>query len=165
MVIRWISRLTKRWQTGTFCRIEGMNLIANELKDLGAWTYEDEVIVRAGGRKSGVFREKAVARVHGVSTGQPGHANDLFHCEVRAHRMSAFANLVTLVGLLAVHRISVFEREDRDRSNVELVRGAKGSNRYFAAIGDEEFTNHGVSESLGCREPKCVHAYTKSMNG
>jgi hypothetical protein len=56
--------------------------------------------------------------------------------------MSDLADLVGLVGLEAMLRVAVLVRIHRDGADTQFVRGAKGADRDFTTVGDENFVDH-----------------------
>ena len=67
--------------------------------------------------------------------------------------MTTFANLVALVGLLAVQRIPIFEGEDGDRRDTKFVGGTKRPYRNLAPVRDQQFSNHATLMKRGNFRP------------
>ncbi len=56
--------------------------------------------------------------------------------------MAQFADLVGLIGLLAMQGVAVLIGVHRDRIDAEFVGGPEGSNGNLAAVGDQDLGEH-----------------------
>ena len=61
--------------------------------------------------------------------------------EVRPKGVAAFSYFVALVSLLAMERVAVLVREDRDRRVTKLVDGAKSPDRDLAPVRDQHLAH------------------------
>nr|RZI37400.1 hypothetical protein BJQ95_00159 [Cryobacterium sp. SO1] len=120
----------------------GGDLVAGHFEHVRARADEGD----AGGLgrfgELGVLGEESVAGVDGVGAALPGHPDDLGDIQVGAHRVTRFADLVGLVGLQPVQRVTVFEREDRDGFRSQFIGGAECADCYLSTVGDEDFSEH-----------------------
>jgi hypothetical protein len=103
---------------------------------------EGQTVFGGLSREFGVFTEETVARVNSVGPGVEGDANDFVDVEVSTEGMTLFTNQVGLIGLHAVKRIAILVGVDGYRLCPEFNRGPKGSNRYFATVGNKNFRKH-----------------------
>ncbi len=62
--------------------------------------------------------------------------------------MTDLTDLVRLVRLQAVHRVAVFVREHRNGPGTQFVGGTERADGDFAAVGDEDFGEHGKQSTL-----------------
>ena len=76
---------------------------------------------RARGGQVGVLRQEPVPRVDGIRAGRPGGVDDRLHRQVGADGVTGFPDLVGLVGLGAMHRVSVLHRIHRHGADPQLV--------------------------------------------
>ena len=85
---------------------------------------------------------------HPVRTGLLCHPHYFFYVQVSPDGVALFANQVGLVRFLAVDRVSVFMGENGNRLGAQLVAGAEGPDRDFAAVGHQNFGKHTSPASL-----------------
>ncbi len=92
-------------------------LLPARSKRFGRGTNENEIVLHTGRSEVGRLREEPIARIDGVSPGEVRHAHEFIDLQIRAHGRTALADLVALVGLLAVQRVAVLVGEDRHRGD------------------------------------------------
>ncbi len=78
----------------------------------------------------------------------PGGLKDVRDHEVRLVR-GARANVVRLVGETCVHGIGIEVGVDGHRSDIEIAAPAHHPHRDLAAVGDEQFPEHGSVSYVG----------------
>jgi hypothetical protein len=93
-----------------------------------------------------VLRQEAVAGMDGVGAGDFRCRQDGGDIEVALARRRR-ADTDRLVGQPHVHRIAVGRRIDRDRLDTHLAAGAMDAKRDLAAVGDQDFLEHGYRYS------------------
>ncbi len=112
------------------------------LHGIGRRADEGEARVRAGTRQSGVFREKSVTRMHGIATGATRDIHELINAEIAFARRGR-ADGVGFIGEADVQGFAVDITEDGDGANAQFAAGAQDAHGDFAAIGDQNFFEHG----------------------
>ena len=109
---------------------------------LGTRTNELHVMLGENLGKARVFREKPVARMHGVGT------RNLTGCEQRRNVEVAVlsgrrANADAFVGEPYMHRVRVRRRVYRHCGNAEFFARPQDAQRDFSSVGNEDFIEHG----------------------
>ena len=104
-------------------------LVTGQRKHLGFRADEGDALLRAFGGQLRVLRQEPVAGVHRVGAGTARGVHDLADRQIRPDRVADLADLVRLVGLQAVQRISVFVGVDSDGADAEFVGRAKRPDR------------------------------------
>ncbi len=120
----------------------GLDLVAHQADVLGLRPDEMDVVLDQDLGEAGVLGEKAVAGMHGVGAGDLAGREQGGNVEVavaRRRRPDAHA----LVGETHMHGIGVGGGVHGDRRNAELLAGAQDAQRDLAAIGDQDFLEHG----------------------
>ena len=92
-------------------------------------------------RELGVFRQEAVARMHGVSAGDLAGGDDLVDVEVAVTR-GRRADADALVGEAHMHGVGIRRRMHGNRGDTQLLAGPQDPERDLAAVGDEDFGDH-----------------------
>jgi len=133
-------------------RTQGSDLVARHLQHLGRRPDEGDAGLGARTSELRVLRQEAVARVHGVRLGLPGHPDDLGDVQVGPDRMTGLPDRVGLVGLQPVLGVAVLVREDRDRARAKLDRGPETSDSDLCAVGDEHLGEHELTSWSAGRE-------------
>ncbi len=96
----------------------------------------------AGFGKGGVLGEKAVAGVDGLGATLPGGVEDLLHHQVRVGGR-AIAEAQGLVGLLDMQAGGIGFGVNRDAFDLKGAQGTQDAASNGAAVGDQEFVEHG----------------------
>ena len=120
----------------------GGDLVAGHLEGTGRRADEGDAVLGGAGGELRILGEEPIARVDGIRPRGDRDADDLVDIEVRAHRMPLLADLVGLVGLLAVERAAILPGEDGDGAGTELVRRTERADRDFAAVRDQDLSEH-----------------------
>ena len=128
--------------TGLFHGMDGGDLVAHEADGLGARADEDETALFHAFGEVGVFRQEAVARVDGDGVGHFRRTDDRGHIQVAvlgggrpdAHR---------LIGELDVFSVAVSHRVQAHGLDAEGATRPLDTQGDFAAIGYDNFFNHG----------------------
>ena len=95
-----------------------------------------------------VLGKEAVARVDCVRSGFLGYPHYFVNVQVCPDGVALFANQVGLVRFLAVDRVPVLMGEYGNGLGAQLVAGAEGPDRDFAAVGHQNFGKHTSPASL-----------------
>ncbi len=138
-------------RTGTpaFARgFEGGDLVAGQLQHLRRRADERDACVFGGPGQVRVLGQESVARVDCVGTRLFGDTDDFVHVEVGTDRMALLADQVRLISLLAVDRVTILVREHRYSLGAQLVAGAEGADRDFAAVSHQNLGKHASPASL-----------------
>lgn len=81
-----------------------------------------------------------------IHTGITGNTQDVFDIKIRANRFVALADGITFVSLETMKGKTVLVRENRYCANAKFVGSSQNTNRDFATVGDQKFT-----DTLWCR--------------
>ena len=92
----------------------------------------------------GVLAQKSIARMHGLGAGGGGDLEDALAIEVSA---GLFADADGFVRRRDVPRAAVRTRVDGDRRDPHAPQGGGDANGDLAAVGDEDFGDHGCQLS------------------
>ncbi len=125
-----------------FCGFLGLDLVAHQADVLGLGTDEVQIVIGQDFGEAGVFRQEAVAGMHRIGAGDLAGREQRGHVEIAVlgrRRPDADA----LVGEPHMHRVGVGGRMHRDGGDAELLAGAQHPQCDFAAIGYEDFIEHG----------------------
>ena len=120
----------------------GLDLVAHQADVLGLGADELHVVLGEDFGKARVLRQEAVAGMHGVGAGDlAGRENggDVEIAVFGRRRADAHA----LVGKAHMHGVGVGGGMHRHRRDAELLAGAQHAQRDLAAVGDEDFIEHG----------------------
>jgi len=99
----------------------------------------DEDIIYVGDTGNGPYGPLTIPEIRGHAL---AIGNDLVDRQIRPHRVAGLADLVRLVGLESVHRVTVLERIHRNGADAHLVGGAECTYRDLTAVGDQDFGDH-----------------------
>ena len=99
-------------------------------------------------RKGAVLGEEAVARVHGVRPGLLGNLDELVLQQIGVARCAP-TQRIGLVGDLDVEGVPVGLGIDGDGPDAVVLAGAGDTDGDLATIGDEDFADGHVSDSIG----------------
>jgi len=80
--------------------------------------------------------------MHGVGAGNFAGGQDCRNVEIAVFRRRR-ADADAFVGKTHMHGVGVGGRMHRDGFDAELLAGAQHAKRDFAAVGDEDFIEHG----------------------
>ena len=142
------SRGCQHRKSGRPGGVDRPGLVAGQLQDLRRRADEDDAGVGAGRGEFGVFREEPVAGIDRVGAAAHGGADDLLHRQVGPHRVARLADLVGLVSLGAVQRVSVLVGVDRGGGDAQFVGRPERPDRNLATIGNEQLGDHRFPLSL-----------------
>ena len=129
-----------------------LDLVAEAVDGLGAGADPDQPGVDDLLGEAAVLGEEAVARVHRVGTGLVRDLDQLVLQQVGVAGRGA-AEGVGLVGDLDVERVAVRLGVDGDGSDAVVRAGAGDADRDLTPVGDEDFADGHVSDSIGTRSP------------
>ena len=121
----------------------GLDLVAHLPDVLGLGADEVDAVLGQDFGKARVLREEAVARMHGVGAGDLAGREQRRNVEVAVLRRRR-ADADALVGEAHMHGVGVGGRVHGDRRDAELLAGAQHPERDLAAVGDEDFVEHGA---------------------
>ena len=127
-------------------------VLGSELAHLrGAWADEGDAGGFAGFDEGGIFGEESVAGVNGLGAGGAGGGEDFIGVEValgggRGTEMDRF------VGLGDVERVAIGVGIDGDAGDAHFFKGADDATGDGAAVGDEDFGEHGDGDFLTANE-------------
>ena len=127
---------------GTAGELAPGGFCAERFHGFGAGTDEGDSGFGARARERGVFRQKSVAGMNGVAAGALGDVHDFVDAQI------AFAGRrgpdgIGFVGEADVQGVAVGFAENDGGSNAEFAASAQDAHGDFAAIGDEDLTEHG----------------------
>ncbi len=130
--------------TGSLGRRDGRRLVAGELEDRLVRTDERDPGIGTCLGQIGIFAQESVARIDRIGAGLLRSGHDDPGIQIGAYGVAELADLIGLIGPHPVLRAPVLIREDRNGSRPQLMGGAEGADRDFAAIGDKDFLEHGA---------------------
>jgi hypothetical protein len=110
---------------------------------LGRRTDEADAAPGADGRQIGVFGEKAVARMQGITARSGRQVDQRVRVQIAQDRV--LANVIGLVGLFDVERMTVGVGVDGDRLDAQFGAGAHDADSDLAPVGDQYFLEHGLA--------------------
>ena len=122
---------------------DGGDLVAHQADGLGLGADEDEAAVLDAFGEIRVLGQEAVARMDGAGVGHFGRADDRGHVQVaqlRGRRPDADA----FIGEQHMLEAVVGRGVHGDGLDAQFFAGAQDAQRYFAAVGDDEFFEHGL---------------------
>ena len=122
----------------------GRDLVAHEPDRLGRGADELEAAFLHAFGKVGVFAQEAVAGVDGFGVGYFCRRNNGRHIEVAEVGRSR-ANAHGFFGQAHVFGVAVGLGIHHDRLDTQLAAGALDSERDLAAVGDQDFFEHGCA--------------------
>ena len=114
----------------------GLDLVAEQLEQLGAGADEDEPGLGAPAGEAGVLAQEPVPRVDGVASRLTGGGDDLLGVEIGGRTRPVQRH--GQVGPTDVERGGVVLGVDRRRRQAQLGGGAEDADRDLAAVGDQE---------------------------
>ncbi len=129
-------------------RLLGDGLVAHLRDRLGRRPDEDEVVVVADAGELRVLAQEPVARVDRVGARDLGRRDDRRDVEV-ALRGRRGPDAHGLVGELHRERVAVGRGVHGDRLEPHLAAGPDDAERDLAAVGDEDFLDHGEARRDG----------------
>ena len=110
---------------------------------LGLGADEMQIVLGEDFGEAGVFRQEAVAGMHGIGAGDLAGREQRGDVEIAVlGRRRADAD--ALVGEPHMHGVGVGGRMHRDGGDAELLARAQHAQCDFAAIGYEDLVEHGV---------------------
>ena len=124
---------------GEFFRFD---LVAHRTNGLGLGADEDDALLLENFAEGCPFGEEAIAGMHGLRAGLFAGFDDLLGDEV-ALRSGRRADVDRLIRHLDMHGIAVGVRIDGDGGNAHLPRRLDHPAGDLAAIGDQDFLEHG----------------------
>ena len=95
----------------------------------------------AGAGQSGIFREKAVARMDGLGARALGHTEDLVHPKVRLGSWRR-ADGIRFVGPRDVERGAIDVGINRDGGDTHFTARADDAHRDLSPVGDQNLLEH-----------------------
>ena len=113
----------------------GRDLVTQTPLDISGGSNESDAGPFAGIGEIGVFGEKAVTRVNRIHLFAPGQVDNLIDAQVSLDRTLALADLVGLVGLVAVQGELVLFRVNRHRLDAQFGAGPENADGNFPAVG------------------------------
>jgi hypothetical protein len=119
----------------------GGDLVAHDADMLRRGADEGDAVVFQRLGEGGVFRQEAIARMHGLRAGDLAGRDDGGLGQV-AFRTGGRADADRLVGHPHMHRIGIRRRMHRDRLDPHLARRADHPQRDLSAVGDQDFLEH-----------------------
>ena len=118
-------------------------LVAEERQLLGRGADEDQPRVGTSLCEVGAFRKEAVARVHRIAGLRLRHGDECRNVEIG--RGAGRVERDGRVGQLHMQCLRVVARMHCHAGDSGVLQGAHQAHGDFAAVGDEDFTEHGVS--------------------
>src|SRR4029077_13744892 len=109
-------------------------LVAQQVEQVRAGADESNSRRGAGSGQRGIFREKTVARVDGVDAALFRERHDPVDVEIGLDRSLALANEIRFVSLEAMQAEAILVGIYGGSPDLQLVGGAKNTDRDFAAI-------------------------------
>ncbi len=106
-------------------------------------TDEDQARIDAGLREAGILGKKSIAGVNGIGADTFGERDELGDIEI-ALGGGRGAQVIRLVGDAHVLRVSIRIRIHRNRRHSQTPRRARDAANDFAAVGDQESSDHCV---------------------
>ena len=116
------------------CQRAGAGLVSEQLQRFWRQADEDDAGLGTGTCEAGILAEKAVAEVHRVRALRATGGDDLRRVQIRGR--TGARQRVRRVGVADVQEGGVVLREDGDRGDAHLGRGAGDADGDLAAIGD-----------------------------
>ena len=120
----------------------GLDLVAHQADVLGLRADEVDAVLDQDFGEARVLGQEAVAGMHGVGAGDLAGGEQRRDVEVAVARRRR-ADADALVGEAHMHGVGVGGRMHGDRRDAELLAGAQDAQRDLAAIGDQDFLEHG----------------------
>jgi len=137
-----IVRARNGWHIRAARELASGGFRAESFHGFGARTNKGDSRLRASTRKRRIFREKTVARMNGIAAGSARRVNYFLNAEITFAR-SGGANGIRFVGKANVQRFAVNFAENRNAANAQLAAGTQDAHGDFAAIGNQNFPEHG----------------------
>ena len=123
-------------------RALGLDLVAHHADVLGARADEGDLVRLDDLGEAGVLRQEAVAGMDRLGAGDLAGGEDRRDIEIAfARRRRADAD--ALVGEPDVHGVGIGGRMDGHGGDAQLLAGAQDAQRNLAAVGDQDFVEHG----------------------
>jgi hypothetical protein len=119
------------------------DLVAHHADGLGFGSDKNETAVFDALRKIGILGQESIARMDRTGVGHLGRADDRGHVQV-AQLRGRGPDAHAFVGEQHVFETVVGRRVHGDGLDSELLAGAQDAQRDFAAIGNDEFFEHGI---------------------
>ena len=119
----------------------GGDLVAHDADMLRRGADESEAVVFQRLRESGVFRQEAVARMHGLRPGDLAGRDDRGLRQV-AFRRRRGTDADGFIGHPHMHRIGIGGGMDGDRLDPHFLTGTDHAQRNLTPVGDQDFVEH-----------------------
>ena len=107
----------------------------------GLGADEMQVVIGEDFGEAGVFRQEAVARMHGVGAGDLAGGEQRWHVQIAVFRRRR-TDADALVGEAHMHRVGVGGGMHRDGGDAQFLAGAQNSQCDLAAIGYQDLVEH-----------------------
>ena len=131
----------QQWCAG-LCRVSPcLGLVAEQLELVGSRPHEDQARVGASAREGRILRQEAVAGMDRVAARRLGRRDDAADIEIGGGALSLQG--LCFVDPPDVQRGGVVLGIDTDRDDAEFGGGLGDADGDLAAIGDQEFLEHG----------------------
>ncbi len=117
-------------------------LVAHQPDMIRRRSDEADSVLLHDRREVRVFRQEPVARVDGVGVGDGGRGQNRRNVEIALARRGR-ADADAFIGETDMHGVLVRRRVHRHGLNPHLVTGAVDAERDLAAVGDQDFVEHG----------------------
>jgi hypothetical protein len=141
-ILDGIVRSRNSWYIGAARELAACRFRAKRFHGFGAGADEGDACLRACAGQCRVFRKKAVARMDGVATGAARDMDYFFNAKIALARGRG-PDGIGLIGEPDVQRFAVDFAENSDAANAQLAAGAQDAHGNFAAIGNQDFPEHG----------------------
>ena len=122
---------------GLFHQHLGAGLRTHRRHHAGGRTDEHQSGISTGPRKFGIFRQKAIAGMHGLGAGLSRGVDQSGDVEIAVARPCR-PQQHGLVGGSNVHGVAVSLGIDRDRAQAHRLRGANDAAGDLATVGDQQ---------------------------
>ena len=138
---------------GLQCELLRLDLVAHRGDRIYRRSDEGDIFLGERLGKAGAFGQEAIARMHRLGAGRLARGDDLVGDQIGFGRRRR-PDMHRLIGHLHKGRARVGVRIDRDGSDAHAARGLDDAAGDFAAIGDQDFLEHGPQyssiKSLSC---------------
>jgi hypothetical protein len=127
---------------GGLHRPDRLHLVAHQADGVGLRADEDEAGLLHALGEVGVLRQEPIAGVDRLRVGDLGGGDDRRHVQVALAR-GRRADADRFVRHRHVLEVAVDGGMHRDRTDAECMAGAQDAQRDLAAVGDDDFIEHG----------------------
>ena len=93
-----------------------------------------------------IFRQETISGVDCIHVGITCHPQNVFNIQIGANGFVALAHRIAFISFETVKGEPVLVRENRNGANAKFVGSSQNTNRDFATVGDQKFT-----DTLRCR--------------